>query len=467
MNKIRGREQIYGRMNQCFVLLEQIKNANSCDWLELDGEIDRNLLLISAKKAVSRHPMAQSVYGRKFLFWFTWIHTEKQLPIDVEEQSCPSDNDDVINAQMHDNINEYSVLRKDRHPLRIVLIKSPSRFFLQSLTTHVYTDGKSANILTTDIMRFYNDLYFETRTMDDLQQVDINDRNHDRMFLSKLSLLKRIKLFLQAVGSVFHDVFTPCGGLQLPKSKSKDCALILTEIPVEDFNSLKQKSKNEKVTMHPIFLRALVRTIEDFNRSRSVRCPRTIKVLDNFSLRRFSDDEAIKNLYDCVSVPYLLEADIRKGDQKIERAFNDQLEDMKSGMALTQLYKYRIYHWMSLFIPKNIAAVIATKVMVRANVICTNVGILDPDLKQFGDAKVMSYISFPSLLPPGKVLFQISSFHGQLRLLTLFHTGQLTRQEVVEHLVEPFTRRLKGSTPQRSENEREDRCEGAIQVAEG
>ncbi len=452
---LKGREQIFGRMNQCFALLEQIKNTNSCDWLELDGEIDRDILLLAAKKTIAKHPMAQSVYKRR-LFWFTWVHTEQQLPVDVEVQYCDSDDDDVISRQRFSNIGEYSVLRKDNHPFRFILLNTPSRKFLQILTTHVYTDGRSANIFTTDLMRFYNAISDNSNESNIQDTVDIIDRNHDRMFLTETSFFQKVKFFMQALVSVLMDLLEPTGRLELSKTNRSDSSLVLTEILPNDFNKIKKNAKLKQVTLHPCFLRAFVRTIEDFNLSRKKKNTTSIKILDNFSLRRFSTDKSIEQLYDCISAPYTLQANLKKTDAQIERDFNKQLESMKQGGALMQLYKYRIYHWMALLMPKAFAAHFASKVMIRTNVICTNVGVLDPALKNFGSAKVLSYISFPALIPPGEILFQLSSFQGKLRLLTLYHTDQLSKSEVVNNLVKPFLNKLGEINLQTDETEAND-----------
>ncbi|WP_444997186.1 condensation domain-containing protein [Aliikangiella sp. IMCC44359] len=436
----KGREQVYGRMNQCFALLEQIKNTNSCDWLELDGEIDPDTLLMAAKKTIARHPMAQSVYKRR-LFWFTWVNTEQQLPIEVEMQKCESDDDEAISCQMFSNVSEYSVLRKEKHPFRFILLSTPSRNFLQILTTHVYTDGRSANIFTTDLMRFYNALHNNTSSDELLKKIDVRDRNHDRMFLQGSSFFKKVVFFIQALVSVLQDLFEPTGRLKLPKTNRSESSLVLTEIATDDFEKIKQNAKLKQVTLHPCFLRAFVRTIEDFNHERQQKSS-SLKILDNFSLRRFSSDPMVEKLYDCISVPYTLKANLNNNDEQIEKAFNKQLDSMKDGGALMQLYKYRIYHWMALLMPKAFAAHFASKVMIRTNVICTNVGVLDPELKAFGQANVLSYISFPVLIPPGEILFQLSSFQGKLRLLTLYHTDQLSKEEVVNDLVNPFLEKL-------------------------
>lgn len=440
MNKvISGRGQTFGRLNQSFALLEHLQNSNSCEWLELDKELDAAILREAAQRVIARHPMAQSVYKRG---WFRtkWIHTDRQLPIEIERQSWGSDSEDDIQAKMFENISEYSVLREDKHPFRFIMIKTPSRCFLQVLTTHVYTDGRSANIFTHDLMDCYNCLWDGNAWSKPL--ADISNRNHDHMFLADVPLSSRFKYFIQAFWGLIKDLFVPSGKLNLGRS-TRDCtALHLTKIPDYLVRNLKHKAKLQQVSLHAMFLLALVRTIQAFNEENSSKTKSRIRILDNFSLRRFSDHESIDELYDCIAVPYVLKTNLKRTDKQIMEGFNRQLTNMKAGGALRELYKYRFYYWMSLPIPKKLAGRIAASVMVRANVICTNVGILNPALTRFGDSKILSYISFPALLPPGDTIFQLSTYRGSLRLLTLYHRDQLTESKLQLELVSVFVKKL-------------------------
>jgi NRPS condensation-like uncharacterized protein len=429
-----GRPQIFGRMNQSYALLEQIYNANSCEWIEVDRALNSELLLESARRVIDRHPMARSVYRRRGP-WFEWIHTDRQLPINIEHQCWDSDDEEEVRAKILRNIKEFRVLRTDQHPFRFILIATPRRHFLQIMTCHVYTDGRAANIFIGDIVACYCALEADGDWRPHL--VDIADRNHDRMFLADLSLLRKTQLFCSAFGSLLRDIFTFTGRLQLASAQRENTDLLLTEIPAPLIRGLKVRSKQQGLSMHAFFLVALARTLEVFNSKGGV-CPRQLRIVDNFSLRRFSRDPAIEDLYDCVAVPYTMEVNLDLGNACLLRNLNSQLESMKAGRALRELYKYRFYHWMSLPMPKWLAAKIAVNLLIRANIICTNVGQLSDKLKIIGQAQVLNFVSFPPLFPPGDIMFQFSSFDGKLRLVTLYHPNQLSRQQIQEQLVSQF-----------------------------
>jgi|GEM_PF-5492010 len=430
----RGRTQIFGRLNQSYALLEQIYNANSCEWIELDRALDPELLLESARRVIDRHPMARSVYRRRGP-WFEWIHTDRQFPVEIEQQYWDTDVEDEVRARILRNIKEFRVLRTDRHPFRFILINTPKRYFLQIMTSHVYTDGRAANIFTGDIVACYGAL--ESGVDWRPGTVDIEDRNHDRMFLADISLIRKMRLFCSAFGSLLHDIFTFTGRLQLAPAQRDNTDLLLTEIPPTLIRDLKARAKKQGLSLHVFFLVALARTLEKFN-SQCGAERRQLRIVDNFSLRRFSRHPEIENLYDCIAVPYTMEVNLGFKDVQLLRDLNSQLEAMKAGRALRELYKYRFYHWMSLPMPKWLAAKIAVNLLIRANIICTNVGQLSDKLKTMGQAKVLNFVSFPPLFPPGDIMFQFSSFDGRLRLVTLYHPNQLSRQLIQEQMVGQF-----------------------------
>jgi NRPS condensation-like uncharacterized protein len=434
----RGRPQIFGRLNQSYALLEQIYNANSCEWIELDRALNSERLLESARRVIDRHPMARSVYRRRGP-WFEWIHTDRQLPINIEHQCWDSDEEDEVRAKILRNIKEFRVLRTDQHPFRFILITTPRRHFLQIMTSHVYTDGRAANIFTGDLVACYCALEAGADWRPGV--VDIADRNHDHMFLADLSLPRKVQLFCSALGSLLLDVFTFSGRLRLVSAQRDNTELLLAEIPATLIRDVKARSKELGLSIHVFFLVALARTLEAFNSQRGAS-PRQLRIVDNFSLRRFSQDPAIEDLYDCVAVPYTMEVNLDLSDARLLRDLNAQLESMKAGRALRELYKYRFYHWMSLPMPKWLAAKIAVNLLIRANIVCTNVGQLSDKLKVIGQARVLNFVSFPPLFPPGDIMFQFSSFDGKLRLVTLYHPNQLSRQQIQEQMVSQFVAHL-------------------------
>ncbi len=430
-----GRRQLLGRLNQTYALLNTICNANSCDLFELDGELDLVLLKRAVGHVIDRHPMARSVFVKRGPF-FDWIHTDQRLPFEIETRRIDSDDPTEIRHALLSAAWERNVLTDDRHPFRLIYTATPSGFYLQIITSHVYTDGKAAGIFTADVAECYAAL--ERGEAWNPPPADIPNRNHDRMFLKGIPISRRIKLFAQGLKGLLTDLLMPAGRLAITTPRTPATDVLMMELPDALSLGLRRTASQSGLTLHPFMLVAVLRACEKFNqkRGKSVRWP--LRIVDNFSLRRFSSDPAIAHIYDCVAVPYTLTPNPECSDDELLQSLYETLEDLKQGDALRELYRLRFYYWLSLPLPKALAIKIACYLCTRADVICTNVGVLDSRLEQIGSVKVRSYFSFPQLFPPGKVMYQISSFRGKMRLALLYDRGQLTEAQARSEFADAF-----------------------------
>ena len=435
----KGRRQLLGRLNETFALLNLICNANSCDLIELDGELDLERLQNAAEQVIDRHPMARSVSVRRGLYFY-WVHCEHRLPIQIETRSINSDDPTVIRHALLAATWERRVVAHNAHPFRFIYTRTPRGAYLQIITSHVYTDGKAANIFTGDVAQCYAALG-RGQTWNP-PAADIPDRSHDRMFLRGLSWWRRAGLFLQGAKGLLTDVCMPVGRLAISTPRTTDTDVLMIDLPDALTQGLRAQAARRKLTVHPFLLIAVLRTCEAFNRARGKPARWPLRIVDNFSLRRFSNDPAIEHIYDCVAVPYKLALDARRSDDALLQDMFEALEKLKQGDALAELYRLRFYHWLSLPMPKTWAVRMACFMATRADVICTNVGVLDPRLEHIGDVRVKRYFSFPQLLPPGKVMYQISSFRGTMRLALLYDRGQLSETEARRDFADAFIKAL-------------------------
>ena len=428
-----------GRLNQTYAYLDLVCNANSCDWLELAGPLDTALLHRAIAATLDRHPMARSVCRRAGVF-FEWQHLDRALPFEVEELRLDIEDDALLRRRLLAIVWERRTLAGDRHPLRFLHVRTPLRTVLLIVTCHVYTDGRAASLLSSDIAEAYSRLARGEAPATEV--VDLTERSHDRLFLGPLPLLARVGLALSALGSLLHDLLTPAGSVALGATDTRRTDMTVAEIPAALMERLRQRAHDSSLSLHPYFLVAALRAVESFNRSQGREGSRRLRFVDNFSLRRFSTDPVVHKLYDCLAVPYTLQLDGAQCDDTLLRTLSTRLDALKGGQVLRELYRLRFYYWMSLPLPKALATRMACRVFTRADVICTNVGLLDPRVAVFGDVAVKSYYSFPQLFPPGKLMFQLSSYAGALRLLVLFDGGQLDAARVQAELVHPFVEHL-------------------------
>jgi hypothetical protein len=434
-----GRRQLFGRLNQTYAYLNIVCNGNSCDLIELEAELDLDLLQRVVERVIDRHPMARSVYARRGPF-LDWIHCASRLPVTIEVHRIESDDPATIRHKLLAAAWGPKVLSQHQHPFRFIYTRTPRGPYLQVITTHVYTDGKAANIFAADIAECYEAL--EAGREWTPAPADIADRSHDRMFLGELSWRRRAHLFLAGGRCLLSDVLSPAGRLAIDGPRTSETDVLMIELPDELSDSMRRAARRHNITMHPFLLVAVLRTCEAFNHAKGRPLRRPLRIVDNFSLRRFSRDPAIHRIYDCVAAPYTLAIDPGKNNDRLLDEIYRTLDSLKQGEILRELYRLRFYYWLSLPLPKNIAIWIACFLCTRADVICSNVGVLDARLQRIGSIGVRSYFSFPQLFPPGKVMYQISSFHGRMRLALLYDRGQLTEGEARQYFVDAFLRTL-------------------------
>ncbi len=432
-----------GRFNQIYAQLNLICNANSCDWIELESAPDLNLLKQAIEHVIDRHPMARSVQYQRGVI-LGWRHLAKRLPIEIEQRSSINVDPARLRAELLNNAWGERVPVRGGHPFRFIYTRTPEKHILQFITSHTFTDGKAAQLFSGDIAEAYGDLSYGRPL--DTEVIDLPERNHDRLFLSGLRWKDRLRLTWKGLCGFFHDLLMPSGRMVIDGKRSGDTDVLMVELPQSILGSMKAACARRKSTIHPLILLALLRTAAADAKRQGKPMRNGLRIVDNFSLRRFVEDPRIHKIYDCVAVPYTLELDPDADDESVLSTANRRLDALKNGDILSELYRFRFLFQSSLLLPKAATIRFAASVLTRANLICTNVGEIDTRLERFGPIQVRSYYSFPQLFPPGEIMVQISAFRGHLRLVLLYDKGQLNEQEVQTRFVAPFVAELQRIT---------------------
>lgn len=437
------REFRLGRFNQIYAHLNLICNANSCDLIELESAPDLTLLKRAIEHVIDRHPMARSVQYQRGVI-LGWRHLAKRLPIEIEQHHSINVDPVRLRAELLDNAWRERVPARDAHPFRFIYTRTPDKHIVQILTSHTFTDGKAAQLFSGDIAEAYGNLV-AGRPLDD-EMVDLPERNHDKLFLSGISWKDALRLAWRGVTGFVHDLVMPSGRLLVGGKRSGETDVLMIELPQDILGALKEAGARKGCTIHPLLLLALLRTAERDANVQGKTLRRGLRIVDNFSLRRFVDDPRMQKIYDCVAVPYTLELDPKQDDAAVIASTHARLEALKDGEILSELYRFRLLFQSSLLLPKAATIRFAANVLTRANLICTNVGAIDTRLERFGPIPVRSYFSFPQLFPPGEVMVQISAFRGHLRLVFLYDKGQMDESQARERYVKPFIDELRRIT---------------------
>ncbi|WP_223620825.1 hypothetical protein [Lysobacter sp. ESA13C] len=428
-----------GRFNQIYAQLNLICNANSCDWIELDSAPDLALLKRAIEHTIDRHPRARSVQYQRGVI-LGWRHLAQRLPIEIEQRSSINVEPARLRAELLGNAWNERVPTRGGHPFRFIYTRTPEKHILQFLTSHTFTDGKAAQLFSGDIAEAYGRLSAGLPL--DPEVIDLPEHNHDRLFLAKLRGAEALRLAWKGVAGFFHDLVMPAGRLLISGKRSGETDVLMIELPAPMLEALKAAGARRGSTIHPLLLLALLRTAQADAGRQGKRLKHGLRIVDNFSLRRFVDDPRVHKLYDCVAVPYTLELDPNEDDEAVIQRANTRLDALKSGEILSELYRFRLLFQSSLLLPKAATIRFAANVLTRANLICTNVGPIDTRLEHFGPIPVRTYYSFPQLFPPGEVMVQVSAFRGHLRLVYLYDKGQMNEAQMRERFVYPLIAEL-------------------------
>ncbi|WP_031371216.1 hypothetical protein [Lysobacter antibioticus] len=428
-----------GRFNQIYAQLNLICNANSCDWIELDSAPDLALLKRAIEHTIDRHPRARSVQYQRGVI-LGWRHLAQRLPIEIEQRSSINVDPARLRAELLGNAWNERVPTRGGHPFRFIYTRTPEKHILQFLTSHTFTDGKAAQLFSGDIAEAYGRLSAGLPL--DPEVIDLPEHNHDRLFLAKLRGAEALRLAWKGVAGFFHDLVMPAGRLLISGKRSGETDVLMIELPAPMLEALKAAGARRGSTIHPLLLLALLRTAQADAGRQGKRLKHGLRIVDNFSLRRFVDDPRVHKLYDCVAVPYTLELDPNEDDEAVIQRANARLDALKNGEILSELYRFRLLFQSSLLLPKAATIRFAANVLTRANLICTNVGPIDTRLEHFGPIPVRTYYSFPQLFPPGEVMVQVSAFRGHLRLVYLYDKGQMNEAQMRERFVYPLIAEL-------------------------
>jgi len=408
-------------------------SGNSCEWIVLNAPINIECLRAAAIEVVRVHPVLNSIQVKKGFRYF-WKELDDPISVDIRYEKVSEQFAARLHAHLVRNIHREPLPLTRERPWRIHVTDSPDgRTYLQIITTHVFTDGRSANIVARDLAAAYSAL----ASQQDCQLQPIRgSRDPFELFAGHLPSIERKRLRRAGFKAILTDALTRCVGLKTDVSRRGETAVHFFDYGIAMWDEVKRVSRHMDMSVHPFILASVLRIIEQLNDRRGVRSP-VVRIVDNFSLRRFAADRAtIDNLYDVFAVPYTLDFSLRGDDVSLVTQIRKQMDQMKRGEILRELYRYQIYHRAGFFSDqKKMATRLVSRLVVRTNVVCTNIGPVPEDFAAFGTAQVEDYYSFAQLFPPGDLMFLFSTYRGRLRLV-LLHDDRRVSHELAEEIGE-------------------------------
>lgn len=416
-------------LNQLYRNLSFVVSANSCEWIVLDRSLDLDRLREAAIALVRAHPVLNSVQTKRGLLYY-WEELDGPITVDIRHKKVPAMTPDELHRRLVDNIHREPLPLVRERPWRIHVTESPGgRTWLQIITTHVFSDGRSANIVARDLAAAYS-AAVSGRVWHPAPVGEVRDPM--ALFTPHLPEKEKKRLRRAAVKAVIKDAVTPCVGLKVDRVPRGETAVQFFDYGATVWNRLKAGSRRVDMSVHPFILAGVLRTIEQLNRDRGVRSPR-IRIVDNFSLRRFAKQrETIDDLYDALATPYTVDFTLTEDNTALVNQIRRKLDALKQGEILRELYRAQLYLQAGLLSHKKSATQLVTRFVVKSNVVCTNIGPVPEDFDAFGDSRVEDYYSFSQMFPPGELMFLFSTYRGRLRVVLLHDDRRIPAARVRE-----------------------------------
>lgn len=406
-------------------------NANSCEWLEIERPIDIAVLTAAARLVQMRHPVLRARTKLGTYWQVDPAVAAPEVHVATLDVAPGGPLTDVLMA----NVWHRRLLLDTGPAFRLHVTHLPGRTVLQIVTSHVYTDGRSANIVAADLVAAYDAVL--SGSVFDTNPVDVLDRDLRKTFWRGLSPGQRRAAYAGAVRAMVRDARTACLKIAGRGQDRGMTEVVFRDLGPETLDGLRMASAHHGMSRHPFYILAAARAIMAFNARRGVHDRKPLRIIDNVSLRPFGETDA-QALYELCAIPYTLAVDPMADDATILTAARDGLQALRSGKALDEVARQYLLAIGAAFGPKIPGLKLVLATLIKSNFILSNVGPVDDALFAGKGLRVIDYYSFSQLFPPGEVMIFVSTARGRLRLVCLYDSANFTRDEVEDELCSDF-----------------------------
>ena len=427
-------------------------NANSCDFLILDRMPDMAALAQATRLVATRHPVlrARIVAGPvRAPYWVADAAPEPQILHQRISGPLPEDAAD----QLGGNIWARTLDLRGGPPWRLHLSEYDDGTVLQVITSHVFTDGKSANQLIRDLVRAYAAVVAGGHF--DASPVEPVTRDMGALYLAALPAARRRQAYASALKGIAHEAIGRPVGLPLRSRALGRTRIALIDLGPARWQALRAAARAEDVSRHPFFVAAMTEAIGSFNAAHGGRVSGHVKLIDNFSLRPFAAHD-LTELYELTAVPYALEVPLGTApDATFRRAVSDRIEYLRQGAILDEVARYRLYMASAALSPKLLSTRLVLGAVVKSNALLSNVGALPVEILEDSPIGLRDYFSFSQLFPPGRLMLFLSSTPQTLRAVCLWNDAGLHENDVRKEFIPRFVDALDRSVSSVQESDRE------------
>ncbi|MEM7677632.1 MAG: hypothetical protein AAF449_16675, partial [Myxococcota bacterium] len=248
-SSVRGGLRRLTQLEELFYYVSHsVENGCSSDVIVLDGKLDLVILKEALERWSKRHPVLQSVIVRRSFGRVYWKPLETPLPLPIHVHSLSTDDPEQVEAHLASLAWGMPIDVERELPVRFHYTETNGRCYLQVVTSRVFNDGQTGDLITREITEAYQSI-FESKAYDDTpRDMAVKDNS---IYLEQLSWKKRLQLWIDGLGEVFGDIFTSDRSLKLDvrPSKVRSPRVRRVELGAERLSSLKIAARSRSVTV--------------------------------------------------------------------------------------------------------------------------------------------------------------------------------------------------------------------------
>ena len=408
-------------------------SGNASDVIVLDGPLERPVLEAALNCWVRRHPVLSSVLVKKAWRRLYW-KPDQSLPVDIRYSTLDCDDEVTVFAHLTERAWNHGFELERERPIRFHYSETPSRTYLQVITSRLYTDGMTGALMAREIVDAYN-ATSRGETWDNTP-VDLAQPRH-RLFLNHLPWRRRLQLVGWGATELLRDLLASGHSLALAPRPRGTVRMQRLHLNQELLGEIRRFSRQNQCTVHVGISLAFIRACQVFNRRRGVEAEH-LRLMDLFSIRRFGC-VPLDHVFDSLAVPYHLRVAVGGSDAQLMQRIQRRLDELKDGRILAYLHVWSFFLLLAKFLPVSKAAAWLSR-LERANVMLSNPGPTGEGLSRMGHATVVDLIDHPYLYPPERLFVIMSTFRGNLRGTVLF--DEQSFPDGVEELLTAFVEQL-------------------------
>ena len=474
---------------ESFYHLSTLMNTHSCEWLQIQGQVDPNICAQAIYHACLRHPLTRSrlipptpfkraswTSGPSSSLVPLWTHSLLSSSVNSPSHFTPTQSGHfptwltqviwdrpAIDPTQEDPVEfhllyEYDSLQKCVKNTHFLIVaphlctdaRAGTRLLDEIATLYAYFEKSSevhdSSANTDSLTHFESKNQFEITSSlppSILPLPSIPPLDRDLLQLPQLSRLQKLHYTLKGAIQCVKDLCQPAQGFDLPSAPRGQTGVYVHRVDQDELQTVLKAARKAKITAHALFTWALTQVYKEryqTNNPSHLSVP-LFRVADLFSLCPWLPTHA-RDQFEVLVQPYTTTLDPDWSTQDAFQTIHHRLNSYKKGAVLVEIPRVRIYTFFARILPFSFLKRQLLKYVFKTNVTTTNPGRVPAKFENFGTHDCLDFINFPQIAPPARLGIIYTTFQNQLRVVTLYDQALFTSSEI-EDLTDELWAKIK------------------------